>query len=74
MPKYRAYLPEQERIIEADDEDEAQEIFMQREDTFDFLEVQPAEDGALSEQELEAGHDPGNCSICEGVPKDDIPY
>jgi hypothetical protein len=40
--KYRVWLPEQEHIIDADSGDEAQELFKQRDDIFDFVEVDEA--------------------------------
>jgi hypothetical protein len=46
MPKYRVWLPEQEQIIEAESEDEAQEIFQDSDGIFDFLEVEEAKEPA----------------------------
>jgi hypothetical protein len=49
MLKYQGWLPEQSRIIEADSEDEAQELFMMRDDIFDFLKIDPVDESETSE-------------------------
>lgn len=38
--KFKVWLPEQERIIEADSEDDAAQIFIDSDGIFDFLEVE----------------------------------
>ena len=53
MPKFKCWLPEQSRIIEADSEDEAQELFSERDDIFDFLEIEEAEDVPATPEEEE---------------------
>ena len=51
MPKFKCWLPEQSRIIEADSEDEAQELFSER--IFDFLEIEEAEEVPAKPEEEE---------------------
>ena len=51
MPKYRVWLPEQERIIEADSEDEAVQMFIDHDNNFDFLEVEAVEERAKEQKD-----------------------
>lgn len=44
MPKYRVSMPYTERMIEADDEDEASDRFRNDETIFYELEVEPVEE------------------------------
>jgi hypothetical protein len=54
MTKYRVWLPEQTRIIEADDEDEAISLFVIRDDLFDFLEAEEISEQEASQRPEEA--------------------